>query len=107
MRVEGAWKTLEAAGLPMGAPRPSPSAIDFPAVRRALSELDPGALDDVRRTALAAWLEAWKRHWPSRFERELGETGEALRRKLRDGLQDENRYLKLRRIAVENLSSAL
>lgn len=84
-----------------------PSRLDFPAIRAALAAIDVGRLDGVERVALLAWLEGWRHHWPSRFERELGALGEGVRRTLADPPCDANRYLKLRRIAVENLARAL
>lgn len=99
--------TLEAAGLPDGAPRPMPTRLDFPAIRSALAALDVTQLDETRRVVLLAWLEAWRHHWPTRFERELGAAGESWRRTLAALPADANRYLKLRRIAVENLAGAL
>jgi len=105
--VQEAWKTLAAAGLPDGPPRPRPGRLDFAAVRSALCSLDVALLDAVERVTLLAWLEGWRHHWPSSFQRELGATGEALRLALAERAIDANRYLKLRRIATENLSAAL
>jgi hypothetical protein len=53
---------------------------------------------------LLAWLAAFKRHWPSRFKEVLGEIGELAVESLDARLDDRNRYLKLRRIAIANLS---
>jgi hypothetical protein len=105
--VQEAWKILAAAGLPDGPPRPKPGRLDFAAVRCALSGLDIALLDAVQRVTLLAWLEGWRHHWPSSFQRELGAAGDRLRRALTQRAFDANRYLKLRRIAVENLSAAL
>jgi hypothetical protein len=106
-RVDEGWKLLTAAGLPDGAPRPKPVAVDFDAIRRAISTLDVATLDDVHAVVLRAWLEGFWHHWPSRFERELGRAGATLRAVLNERHLDANRYIKLRRIAVENLSAAL
>lgn len=87
-----------------------PSRIDFDAVREALQSLTAvplASIDDVRRAVLLAWLEAWRHHWPSAFERELGNSAAELCDSLRELPFDENRYLKLRRIAVENLAGVL
>jgi hypothetical protein len=105
--VEEAWNKLVAAGLPDGPPRPRPARLDFAAVRCALGDLDEGLLDDVQRVTLLAWLQGWQNHWPSSFQRELGIAGDRLRRALTNRAFDANRYLKLRRIAIENLSAAL
>ena len=101
------WNALRAAGVPDGPPRPPARAIDFVRVRAELSTLDPNVLDAVERAVLLAWLEAWHHHWPSRFARELGSTGERLRAALWAAPVDRGRYLKLRRIATENLAAAL
>ena len=94
-------------GLPDGAARRAPTSFDFVAVRRALAALDADALASAHRVALLAWLAGGYDHWPSRFTRELGELGDDLRALLRAKPHDENRYLKLKRISVENLASAL
>ena len=105
--MEEAWKTLVAAGVPDGAPRPAPTRLDFVAIRAALSALDVVRLDEVQRVTLLAWLAGWKSHWPSRFASEVGSSGDALLTSLQSHPIDENRYLKLSRIAVENLSSCI
>jgi hypothetical protein len=56
---------------------------------------------------LHAWLSAFAHHWPARFLATFGERGGELLRALELRSSDANRYLKLRRIAVENLSHAL
>lgn len=105
--MEEPWKTLEAAGLPDGPVRPAPRRGDFDGIRAALAAIDPAALDDAQAAALQAWLRAWRHHWPSRFEAELGERGDDVLAALAGRALDENRYLKLRRIAVENLAGFL
>src|SRR5437660_687800 len=96
-----------AGGLPDGAPRPPCEAVDFDAIRGALASLDAGALSEVQGVVLLAWLSAFHDCWPSRFEEELGPTGAALREALGRRSFDPNRYIKLRRIAAENLATAL
>ncbi len=105
--MEDPWKTLAAAGLPEGAIRERPASIDFPAVRRALAAINPASLQESHAVILLAYLEGWRHHWPVRYAREIGEAGERLRKPLQRRRIDENRYLKLRRIAVENLATAL
>ena len=96
-----------AAGLPDGAPRPPPRAADFDAIRKALAAIDPAALDDVQATVLLAWIKAWSQHWPERFAAEIGADAGRLMSALVARNIDENRYLKLRRIALENLAAFL
>jgi hypothetical protein len=105
--VNAAWNTLCGYGLPDGPPRPAPRSIDFTRVRDALATLDPLQLDSARQAMLFGWLDAWRHHWPSRFSDELGELGERLHSALAAQPVDRNRYLKLRRIAAENLASVL
>jgi len=64
-------------------------------------------LDAGERDPLLAWLSAWKHHWPQRFRETLGEVGEQCLARLREAPVDPNRYLKQRRIAIENLSQVL
>ena len=56
--------------------------------------------------ALAAWIFAWCHHWPDGFRRAFGE-GNALLAWAAAQLADIDRYLKLRRIAIENLAQVL
>lgn len=81
-------------------------AADLPSVVSRMSEGLDG-LDPSRREPLLAWLRAWKHHWPEQFQRTLGATGERCLARLEAAPMDPNRYLKLRRIAVENLSRLL
>jgi hypothetical protein len=93
-------------GLPDGAIRPVPRGPFEPArVRGALREVAASPGLDV--APLLAWLRAWQQHWGSHFRRTLGAEGEELVEGLRARLDDENRYLKLRRIAIENLAALL
>lgn len=104
--MEESWKTLVVAGLPDGAVRKladgrfddAPVRDAIAVVARHLSGVSP-----AQRDALLAWLHACRRHWPSRFATVLGDEGLALIRVL-EGSADLNRTLKLRRIAIENLS---
>lgn len=64
-------------------------------------------LDSTERDCLLAWLRAFQHHWAESFERILGDAGHGAIRLLQDSGVDPNRYLKLRRIAIENLSLAL
>ncbi len=98
-------ETLMAAGVPLGGPRAA--SVVIPDGRELLAALDAGEarLDVDERVALAAWLAAFAHHWPSRFAAVLGPEGAARLAALRRGVVDRNRYLKLRRIAIENLAS--
>src|SRR3954465_6535998 len=106
-----AWEILCAAGVPDGAVRPPPSG-PLPAaeVTGALAALvDAGfvGLSPVQRVCLLAWLRAFRHNWPRRFDAILGGVGAAAIAALPDAEADPNRYLKLRRIAIENLAGSL
>ncbi|MBI4703231.1 MAG: hypothetical protein HY744_19110 [Deltaproteobacteria bacterium] len=106
--MDGPWKPLCEAGVPWGAVRPAAHGpFDGPRVRRALGrvalELDAAA--EGQRDALLAWLHGFRHHWPQRYAAEIGADGDALAARLAPA--DENRYLKLRRIAIENLAGML
>jgi hypothetical protein len=107
VHVQDAWNTLCAYGLPDGPPRAPPASIDFQRIREALSVLAPSTLQPGTGVILLAYLEGWRHHWPSRFASELGTPGDKLCRELSAIGFDRNRFLKLRRIAVENLAAVL
>ncbi len=93
------------AGLPDGAIRPPPGRPFDPArVRAAVREV---ASEPVDVAPLLAWLRAWQHHWGGHFRKSLGTEGARIVEELRARLDDENRYLKLRRIAIENLAAML
>ena len=57
--------------------------------------------------ALASFIVAWHHHWPATFAAELGgDAGGVVAWASRNAI-DEGRYLKLRRIAIENLARIL
>ena len=94
------------AGLPDGAIRPPPKGpFDAARVREAVREVASRPGIDV--APLLAWLRAWQHHWGSHFRATFGDEGEGIVQRLRARLDDENRYLKLRRIAIENLAAVL
>lgn len=108
--MSGAWDTLKDAGLPDGAIRQMPGGpLAQGRVRAAMSETAGNLrhLDPTRREPLLAWLAAWKHHWPERFREALGPVGDSCLAQLETEPIDANRYLKLRRIAIENLSHLL
>jgi hypothetical protein len=106
-----AWEVLRAAGVPSGAIRAVPTdgfdAGRLPAALSALCDADFVELDDTERECLFAWLRAFQHHWPERFEALLPRVGSRALNDLKDSRSDANRYLKLRRIAIENLAGSL
>jgi len=100
------WDVLRDAGVPEGPPRPAPTgALDVAAVTAALRTLAAtDRLAPAERECLAAWLGAFRRHWPDRFDAILGSLGASLLARYTSGDLDPNRYLKLRRIAIANLA---
>lgn len=104
------WKILMAAGVPYGAPRTlAEIEFDDESVRAAFLRT-AGALDTLnarQRDALLAWLCGFRRHWPSRFVSVLGEEGQRVLALLEALGLDDNRHIKLRRIAIENLAARI
>lgn len=108
-RVDDGLKTLEACGMPTGAPRRVPvGPVPVDRLRSALVRvLEALERDPDLAVPLLAWLQAFRQHWPSRFAEVLGADGEGAIDRLTPLVTDENHYLKLRRIAIENLSARL
>jgi len=95
-----------AAGLPDGAVRPAPRGpLEIARIREAVHAVLGSRDLDV--APLLAWLRAWQQHWGTSFQKTFGEEGREIVDGLRARLGDENRYLKLRRIAIENLAGVL
>src|SRR5207248_1934102 len=101
-----AWQILRDAGLPVAAPRTStrrsPREL-ADALRAAIASVPVGR----DRDALAAFVLAWSQHWPSSFATALGDAAAASIDWARCAASDPDRYLKLRRIALENLAQVL
>jgi hypothetical protein len=112
----GDWEALCLWGVPSGAIRPGirPS---FGGAGRAPPPPEPAgvalqgllaaglaALDESQRECLRAWLRGFRHHWPERFEAVLGAIGTRALIDLERFSYDQNRYLKLRRIALANLA---
>lgn len=106
--MDDAWRLLQDLGLPDGAVRPPPAGrLDAARARDAVLQV-AASVDQGRVAPLLAWLRAWRHHWGDHFRRTFdpGEA-DALLDGLARRLDDPNRYLKLRRIAVANLSRIL
>lgn len=103
------WEALCRWGVPDGAIRPVLSGTlnpdDISQAMAALCDARFEGLDPTMRECLFAWLRAFRHHWPDRFVQILGDTGTAALAALDNQTDDSNRYLKLRRIAVENLAA--
>jgi hypothetical protein len=102
-----AWDVLTEAGVPDGAARVPPSVgLDAGSIATALSSVwdDAAGLRPHERECLGAWLSAFRHHWPDRFTAVLGPLGDRVLEGCTAGDLDPNRYLKLRRIATENLA---
>lgn len=103
-----AWALLVESGLPDGAARPAPAGpFDAEAVRNAVLATVRDGLAPPQVAPLLAYLRGWRRHWPARFREVFGPEGDRLIEDLEARLDDPNRYLKLRRIAVANLAGVL
>ncbi len=107
--MDEAWRILTEAGLPDGALRPAPVTLDAQRLRGALEEVTSGLdqLETRQLELLQAWLKGWRHHWPRRFTEILGRAGDRCYHQVAHAAVDANRYLKLRRIAIENLAQVL
>jgi hypothetical protein len=103
------WEVLEQAGVPIGAIRRRGTISPLAHPHRVLGRLAalPQDIEPALREPLLAWLNALDHHWPSRFDEIAGAGGRALQASLKSKTLDENRLLKLRRIAIENLADRL
>jgi len=105
--VSDAREVLRAAGVPLGAIRPAPHRLpDAATLLSALREVAE-APEAGPPEAILAWLRAFAHHWPSTYAATIGDAGVGLTRSLAAADIDRNKYLKLRRIAIENLSRCL
>lgn len=107
--MDGAWRILHRAGLPLAGERtgPAPGAVEMAAcVRECITELGTSGRPRDRE-ALAAFVLAWGDQWPRTFARAFGADTAAMLRWAELAASDANRRIKLRRIAIENLASVL
>ena len=104
-----AWNILRAAGLPDGGIRPVASAPAKVIVLGALTDVAARLheLSARDREVIFAWLRAYRQHWPTSYAEVLGHMGDHVLAALAHDPFDGNRYLKLRRIAIDNLARAV
>lgn len=111
--MDDAWEVLKQAGLPDGAARRRPQGLPPDhRVQAALGvvEMQLDTLETRYQELLHAWLQAGFHHWPSQFGQVVGQAGAECRDRLMRAAKQEmdlGRFLKLRRIAIENLSVSL
>jgi hypothetical protein len=108
--MDEVWEVLADSGLPEGPIRRPPQGPAYPIrLRAAVAAVAPqcGEMDPWHREPLLAWLRGFQHHWPESFATILGPAGEECLARLSALPVDSNRYLKLRRIAIENLSRLL
>ncbi|HEY0480716.1 MAG TPA: hypothetical protein VGD37_24545 [Kofleriaceae bacterium] len=100
------WQILRAGGVPLMLPASGlkVSADDLASATRAVIATQPSGRD---AEALAAWIFAWQHHWPQSFAAKLGDAAASTTEWAARHTLDANRYLKLRRIALENLARLL
>jgi hypothetical protein len=100
------WQILRDGGLPLaieGTGAATTAAELAGATRAAVAE-NPAGRDSE---ALAAFVFAWHHHWPHVFQGVFGDAGTGLLTWAGQQFSDDGRYVKLRRIAIENLSHVL
>jgi hypothetical protein len=104
--MDEAWQLLRDGGLPLAAARRAsrPSIQDLARAARAAIASEPRGRD---AEALAAFLLAWHHHWPRSFATAHGTDALAVIEWAIRNVVDDNRYLKLRRIALENLADVI
>lgn len=100
------WQILRDGGLPLSLPRTgrAPTVQELGEATRAAIATSPRGRD---ADALAAFVLAWAQHWPTSFRAAHGDDAPAVVAWASAHTSDENRYLKLRRIALENLASVV
>ena len=101
-----AWQILRDGGLPLAIPASGATAHIgqlASAIREAIAT-EPVGRD---AEALAAFIFAWQHHWPQSFATTQGTDATQVVDWATRHVLDDGRYLKLRRIAVENLSRVL
>lgn len=100
------WQILRDAGLPIAAAttgqRPTTTVLAA-SVRAAMVSVAA----EREAEALAAWLFAWRDHWPSTFADSFGTDVAMVVGWASAHVADNGRYCKLRRIAIENLATIL
>ena len=104
--MHDAWQILRDGGLPLALPvsGTTPRSEELAAATRAaIAQRPTGRAAE----ALTAFVFAWHHHWPGSFRRELGADADAVVDWAARHAVDEGRYLKLRRIALENLARIL
>jgi hypothetical protein len=104
--VPDPWQQLRDGGLPLALAQSqvAPTEPGLAAAARAAIASHPVGRD---ADALAAWLLAWRDHWPRSFARNFGNDARATAEWAQDIASSDGRYIKLRRIAIENLASIL
>lgn len=100
------WQTLRDGGLPLAADRSgaSPTVNELADATQAAVAEEPTGRDGE---ALAAFVFAWHHHWPRVFQAVFEDGGASLLTWAEQQFSDDGRYVKLRRIAIENLASVL
>lgn len=105
--MEASWQILHRAGLPLAGERVG-SVPPVDELARCVLELVMSGDGSAReREALAAFVLAWADEWPHTFARSFREQASELATWAEQMASDANRRIKLRRIAIENLSSVL
>jgi hypothetical protein len=104
--MRDAWQILRDGGLPLATER---TGQPITAAQLAVATFEVITRHPAGRDAeaLAAFVFAWHQHWPTTFSTELGSDASAVLDWASRNTNDANRYLKLRRIALENLAHVI
>jgi hypothetical protein len=102
--VSTAWQILHRAGVPIASAERVGPAPDTTAVAAALCEVMTQPPRGREAEALAAFIFAWRSEFPTSFAAGLRGRADQMVAWAQEQLRDDNRYLKLRRIAIAHLA---
>jgi len=104
--VDDAWQVLIDGGAALAGTRgEAPSAERLASAALAILAAGPAA--GRERDVLAAFLMAWRQHWPTSFGTAFGAEAARVEAWARAHRGDPARHVKLRRITIEQLASVL
>ncbi len=100
------WQILHRAGVPLAGTRIG-AAPEVAEIVAAVHHVLSAQLAPRERDALAAFVAAWRQHWPTSFASGFGSAAGRISTWAAQACADHGRFLKLRRIALANLASVL
>lgn len=104
--MHDAWQILRDGGVPLAAPRRR-FATQPGVLADSAREVIEGSMVEREAEALAAWLLAWRDHFPTSFHQCFDCDESSIVAWATGHATNPDRFIKLRRIAIENLSTIL